>query len=118
MHTDKMMTTPLSPLGLLLFYPRFSVFLSLSNVMSKYIVSTQKGQGKGPGTCYSTAYMSHHNQKYFFFLSEVEMIGMNQCRCSSLPMTTIGPLGPDYKKILQVSYDVIITYNNRKSNLR
>ena len=27
-------------------------------------------------------------------------------------------LGPDYKKILQLSYDVIITYDNRKSNLR
>jgi len=27
-------------------------------------------------------------------------------------------LGPDYKKILRLSYDVIITYDNRKSNLR
>jgi len=26
--------------------------------------------------------------------------------------------GPDYKKILRLSYDVIITYDNRKSNLR
>jgi len=25
---------------------------------------------------------------------------------------------PDYKKILRLSYDVIITYDNRKSNLR
>jgi len=25
--------------------------------------------------------------------------------------------GPDYKKILRLSYDVIITYDNRKSNL-
>jgi len=30
----------------------------------------------------------------------------------------IGELGPDYKKILRLSYDVIITYDNRKSNLR
>jgi len=27
-------------------------------------------------------------------------------------------LGPNYKKILRLSYDVIITYDNRKSNLR
>jgi len=27
-------------------------------------------------------------------------------------------LGPNYKKILQLSYDVIITYDNRNSNLR
>jgi len=27
-------------------------------------------------------------------------------------------MGPDYKKILRLSYDVIITYDNRKSNLR
>ena len=27
-------------------------------------------------------------------------------------------LGPDYKKILRLSYDVIKTYDNRKSNLR
>ena len=26
--------------------------------------------------------------------------------------------GPNYKKILRLSYDVIITYDNRKSNLR
>jgi len=26
--------------------------------------------------------------------------------------------GADYKKILRLSYDVIITYDNRKSNLR
>jgi len=27
-------------------------------------------------------------------------------------------LGANYKKILRLSYDVIITYDNRKSNLR
>jgi len=27
-------------------------------------------------------------------------------------------MGPNYKKILRLSYDVIITYDNRKSNLR
>ena len=27
-------------------------------------------------------------------------------------------VGPDYKKILRLSYDVIITYDNRKSHLR
>jgi len=27
-------------------------------------------------------------------------------------------LGPNYKKILRLSYDVMITYDNRKSNLR
>jgi len=27
-------------------------------------------------------------------------------------------LGPDFKKILRLFYDVIITYDNRKSNLR
>jgi len=29
-----------------------------------------------------------------------------------------GVLGVNYKKILRLSYDVIITYDNRKSNLR
>jgi len=30
-----------------------------------------------------------------------------------------GPdMGANYKKILRLSYDVIITYDNRKSNLR
>jgi len=29
-----------------------------------------------------------------------------------------GTLGANYKKILRLSYDVIITYDNRKSNLR
>ena len=32
--------------------------------------------------------------------------------------TEIAGLGPNYKKILRLSYDVIITYDNRKSNLR
>jgi len=27
-------------------------------------------------------------------------------------------MGPNYKKILRLSYDVIIIYDNRKSNLR
>jgi len=30
----------------------------------------------------------------------------------------IAGTGPNYKKILRLSYDVIITYDNRKSNLR
>jgi len=29
-----------------------------------------------------------------------------------------GNQGPNYKKILRLPYDVIITYDNRKSNLR
>jgi len=39
------------------------------------------------------------------------------------PATQLSPaalasLGANYKKILRLSYDVIITYDNRKSNLR
>jgi len=33
-------------------------------------------------------------------------------------VSTWSLLGPDYKKILRLSYGVIITYDNRKSNLR
>ena len=36
----------------------------------------------------------------------------------SLYGQTADDQGPDYKKILRLSYDVIITYDNRKSNLR
>jgi len=35
-----------------------------------------------------------------------------------LTMYSMSNHGPDYKKILRLSYDVIITYDNRKSNLR
>ena len=33
-------------------------------------------------------------------------------------LTVRSHMGANYKKILRLSYDVIITYDNRKSNLR
>ena len=44
-------------------------------------------------------------------LSELSLLSDDHCVKQSLQ-------GPDYKKILRLSYDVIITYDNRKSNLR
>jgi len=42
------------------------------------------------------------------------LFGMLMLLCSVVVVVH----GPDYKKILRLSYDVIITYDNRKSNLR
>jgi len=53
-----------------------------------------------------------HCTRYFF------------CKNTKLDSTsneknlTIKKQGANYKKILRLSYDVIITYDNRKSNLR
>jgi len=38
--------------------------------------------------------------------------------CRDTATTHVDNLGANYKKILRLSYDVIITYDNRKSNLR
>jgi len=43
--------------------------------------------------------------------------GTTKARSGTHSHTTVDQ-GPDYKKILRLSYDVIITYDNRKSNLR
>jgi len=36
---------------------------------------------------------------------------------TTMAIAYVRPLGANYKKILRLSYDVIITYDNRKSNL-
>jgi len=60
--------------------------------------------------------------------AEVSFLKQAICRVNSrmeaisetlqLPGSIIKTLGANYKKILRLSYDVIITYDNRKSNLR
>ena len=48
--------------------------------------------------------------------AEFEMSTSNTPNASSCIRNIV--LGANYKKILRLSYDVIITYDNRKSNLR
>jgi len=49
--------------------------------------------------------------------SLVHLMNGEQHQAAAILWTTTD-LGPNYKKILRLSYDVIITYDNRKSNLR
>ena len=54
----------------------------------------------------------------FLFCHIFKSSNLDASRLFSSSSLNIAIQGANYKKILRLSYDVIITYDNRKSNLR
>ena len=68
--------------------------------------ATDKGQG-------------HQPAERSMRVSHIDVTMLNSSPTASCKLIAGGKhLGANYKKILRLSYDVIITYDNRKSNLR